>query len=314
MQQPPQAGSFGGRAGRRERPAPDPRAWPPVPGAGGRARPGAARRARGRPGGARCRGRCGVNAPAAWQAPFISMSTSSAPTSSRTAPAACARVSSASSTPDHLDVRGADLRIGQERVGDRLEQGAVDLLGARHRLQEREQRRTRIGSSSSSRPRGHRLRHPLAARWPRSAPPWRRSCETACRVPRRRAGRSPPRPRRAPVPGRAPARRRAAARGCARRRRADGALPGPWGCAFSYDGDGRGGQFDRPDVTGAQREHHDQRSGREHDRRRGECDVVAGDPGRHRADGRRGAGCSSGSRRAWRGSPARASRRPAGRC
>ena len=67
-------------------------------------------------------------------------SRSIAPTSARTAPDGLGPRQQPLERLDDLGVTGADLLVGEPRVRDRLEQSAVDLLGARHLLEEREQR------------------------------------------------------------------------------------------------------------------------------------------------------------------------------
>ena len=98
---------------------------------------------------------------AAWHTPLNSISTSSAPTSWRTAPAACARDQQLIEHADDLRVGGADVVVGEERVGDGVEQGAVELLATDDLVDEPEQRPAGVGRVEQLSPPCHRLAHPL---------------------------------------------------------------------------------------------------------------------------------------------------------
>ncbi len=93
--------------------------------------------------------------------PLTIISTSTAPMSSRTAPASCARWTSASSTLDQLCVGGADLVVGQPGVGEGVEQRPVDLLAPDRLIDQVEQRRPGIRRLERGVAAGDRLVHPL---------------------------------------------------------------------------------------------------------------------------------------------------------
>ena len=133
--------------------------------------------------------RAGTSATAS-HTPLIIISTSSAPTSARTAPAACARAQERVEHADQLGVRRADLVVGQERVGDGLEQRPVGLLAPDHLVDELEQGLARVRRLEQRPRRAPAPRASARRRSPRSGPPWRGSCETASRDRRPRARRS----------------------------------------------------------------------------------------------------------------------------
>ena len=260
--------------------------------------------------------RC-ANAAAAAQTPLNSISTSIAPSRGGRSRAPLGALHQLVERADELGVRGRGSPRARATVVDRVETARSSCWRADHLAEELEQRVIAIGLRRAARGRRHTPRACARRRSRRSGPPWRRSSETACPRRRRRLRRSrptltsSPRSRKRVV---AASMRRWRLRAASARKWRSARLSSRSNCGLRGGGGGNQVGVDRFDVTAPQPEDRGSARRPRASRRRRQTPRDSRTLGRQSAplDWRsrrpRAAGCSSGWRRARRGSRARASR------